>query len=134
MADSAGSTRRRWRHGRLAVLALLTLASVVLAPGSGSAEEPLFIRIRPLPDAEAARVARALLWARRQAHARAVIESVCTGCLGAWKPEPAVPPSPPSEPAESRIANLTVPIGVELDPASGASEQHPDPSTSERHP
>ena len=134
MADSAGSTRRRRRHGRPAVFAVLTLASITLIPGSGSAQEPLFIRIRPLPDAEAARVARALLWARRQAHARAVIESVCTGCLGAWKPEPAVPPSPPPGPTENRIANLTVPIGVELDPASGASEQYSDPSTSERHP
>jgi hypothetical protein len=87
-----------------------------------------------MPDAEAARLARASLWAHRQAHARAIIESVCSGCLGAWKPEPASPPAPLPATAEDRIANLAVPIGVELDPGSGASEQHPDPSISERHP
>ena len=121
--------RRRWRAADPA-MALLGL--LVLTPAPANAQEPLYIRIRPLPDAEAARLAREMLWARRQAHARAVIESVCTGCLGAWKPEPVPPPTP--APAQDRIANLTVPIGVELDPGSGASEPGPDPSTSERHP
>ena len=131
MSDRVGAMQQRWRrHGRTAPAAL---AILTLAPVAGFAQEPLLIRIRPLPDAEAARAARELLWARRQAHARAVIASVCTGCLGAWKPEPPVPP-PTHGPAENRIADLTVPIGVELDPGSGASEQHPDPPTSERHP
>jgi hypothetical protein len=111
----------------MAVLGLLALS-----PAPAAAQEPLYIRIRPLADAEAARVAREMLWARRQAHARAVIESVGTGCLGGWKPEPA--PAPTPAPADDRIANLTVSLGVELDPGSGASGPHPDSSTSERHP
>jgi hypothetical protein len=130
MAGPAWSApRRRWRAADPAMALLGLLA---LTPAPVAAQEPLFVRIRPLPDAEAARLAREMLWARRQAHARAVIESVCTGCLGAWKPEPVPPPTP--APAQDRIANLTVPIGVELDPGSGASEPGPDPSTSERHP
>ncbi|MEE7504726.1 hypothetical protein ACLBXO_24690 [Methylobacterium sp. C33D] len=130
MAGPAWSTPRR--HWRAAGPAMAVLGLLALYPAPVAAQEPLYIRIRPLPDAEAARAAREMLWARRQAHARAVIESVCTGCLGAWKPEPATPPTP--APAQDRIANLTVPIGVELDPGSGASEPHPDPSISERHP
>jgi hypothetical protein len=112
---------------RLALLGLLGLA-----PAAAWAQEPLFIRIRPLSDADAARAAREMLWARRQAHARAVIESVCTGCLGAWKPE--IAPAPAPAPPQDHVANLTVPIGVELDPGSGASDPPPAPSTSERHP
>ncbi|QGY06217.1 hypothetical protein MMSR116_16270 [Methylobacterium mesophilicum SR1.6/6] len=113
------------------------LIPLLTAPLQASAQEALFIRIRPLPDAEAARVAREMLWARRQAHARAVIESVCTGCLGAWKAE--APPTTAARPGlaearEAQIANLAVPIGVELDPSAGASDEHPDPSTSEVHP
>ncbi|MGU3544116.1 hypothetical protein [Methylobacterium sp. A52T] len=130
MAGPAWSAPRRRR--RAADPALAVLGLLALAPAPVAAQEPLYIRIRPLPDAEAARLAREMLWARRQAHARAVIESVCTGCLGAWKPEPAPQPTPAL--AQDRIANLTVPIGVELDPGSGASEPGPDPSTSERHP
>ena len=130
MAGPAWSTPRRLWHGAGPAMAVLGL--LALYPAPVAAQEPLYIRIRPLPDAEAARAAREMLWARRQAHARAVIESVCTGCLVAWKPEPVPPPTP--APAQDRIANLTVPIGVELDPGSGASEPHPDPSISERHP
>ncbi|MEE7491964.1 hypothetical protein [Methylobacterium oryzae] len=132
MAGPASSAPRRWR--RAVDFALAVLGLLALTPAPAAAQEPLYIRIRPLSDAEAARSAREALWARRQAHARAVIESVCTGCLGAWNPEPVPAPVPAPAPAEDRIANLTVPIGVELDPGSGASEPHPDPSTSERHP
>ncbi len=132
MAGPAWSAPRRW--WRSAQLAMAVLGLLAVTPAPVAAQEPLYIRIRPLPDAEAARVAREMLWARRQAHARAVIESVCTGCLGAWKPETVPAPSPAPAPTEDRIANLTVPIGVELDPGSGASDPHPDPSTSERHP
>ncbi|WP_457108391.1 hypothetical protein [Methylobacterium sp. P5_C11] len=127
MAGIAPSTRGRV-HGRRRLRIVLGIVALSAAPAC--AQEPLFIRIRPLSDAEAARAARETLWARRQAHARAVIESVCTGCLGDWKPEPV----PALAPAEDRMTNLTVPIGVELDPGSGASDQHPDPSTSERQP
>jgi hypothetical protein len=113
------------------ILALLGLLALAATPAR--AEEPLFIRIRPLPAAEAARTARELLWARRQAHARAVIESVCTGCLGEWKPA-AEPAREKPAPAQNAVANLTAPIGVELDPGSGASDHPPEPSTPERHP
>ena len=113
-------------HGRRIVA---TLGMLVLAQGPCLAQEPLFIRIRPLPDAEAARAAREAVWARRQAHARAVIETVCTGCLGAWQPATEAP----AEPSSDRVADLTVPTGVELDPGSGASV-HPDPSSPERQP
>ncbi|MFB0492616.1 hypothetical protein ABIE45_005202 [Methylobacterium sp. OAE515] len=109
---------------------LALLGFLACAPAAAEAQEPLFIRIRPLSDAEATRAAREALWARRQAHARAVIESVCTGCLGAWKPDAEPSPTPPQD----RVANLTVRIGVELDPGSGASDPPPDPSTPERHP
>jgi hypothetical protein len=124
-ASSPAQRPGRARIRRLAVMGLLALA-----PAPASAEEPLFIRIRPLSDAEAARAARETLWARRQAHARAVIESVCTGCLGAWKPDAEPAPAPPQD----RVANLTVRIGVELDPGSGASDPPPESSTPVRHP
>jgi hypothetical protein len=94
------------------------------------AQEPLFIRIRPFSDADSARAAREVLWARRQAHARTIIESVCSGCLGAWKPADEPEPAP----VPVRIANLPLPTGVEVDPGSGASDQHSDPATPERLP
>ena len=119
------------RRSLCRILALL--APLALVPATAAGQEPLFLRIRPISDAEAARAAREALWARRQAHARAVIESVCTGCLGAWKPtaEP-VPAAPPMRGPDA-VANLTVPIGVETDPGAVASDV-PDPSTPERHP
>jgi hypothetical protein len=126
--SAQGRARDRLRR----VVAVLGI--IALAPFPAFAQEPLFIRIRPQTDVDAARLAREMLWARRQAHARAVIESVCTGCLSAWKPEPAPAPMPAPTPAGDRIANLTVPIGVEIDPGSGASDQNSDPSTSERQP
>lgn len=123
MSVTARSGRRRSRgfgRGLLAVCAIL-----ILAPAGADAEEPLFIRIRPLSDADSARAARELLWARRQAHARAVIESVCSGCLKAWNDAPPPDPTPVSDP--DRVANLAVPTGLELDPRSGASDRHPEP-------
>jgi hypothetical protein len=112
---------------------LAVLGALALSPVAATAQEPLFLRIRPISDAEIARAAREALWARRQAHARAVIESVCTGCLGAWKPAGEPAPAPPLAPAPGAVANLTVGIGVETDPGAVASDD-PDPSTSERHP
>lgn len=122
---SAPSLSTAVTRGLLFALGLMAFAS---APAA--AEEPLYIRIRPLSDAEAARAAREMLWARRQAHARTVIESVCTGCLGAWIP--AAIPEPP--PAPDRLADLTVPTGVELNPGSGASDPTSEPTSPERHP
>ena len=115
---------------RLRALALLALLAA--APIPAVAEEPLFIRIRPSPEGE--RAAREALWARRQAHARAVIESVCTGCLGAWKPEPAPPPAATPGPVQARIADLTAPAGLETDTGSGASGPASDPSLPESQP
>jgi hypothetical protein len=112
----------------LAVLGLL-----MLAPTPAMAQEPLFLRIRPIADAEAARAAREALWVRRQAHARAVIESVCAGCLAAWKPADEPAPIAPAPPPVGTVANLTVRIGVETDPGPVASDD-PDPSIPERHP
>ena len=129
MADPARAARRRWHGHRSRIWVLLGL--LILAPDAGLAEEPLFIRIRPLPDAETARASREMLWARRQAHARRVIESVCTGCLGTWTYDAAPTPSGPTQ---DRVANLAVPPGVELDPGSGASGQHTDLPTPERNP
>ncbi len=128
MTRAAPQPQWPWRKSVRPVLGLLGCLAV--APAPARAQEPLFIRIRPMPDAAATRAAREMLWARRQAHARAVIESVCTGCLGAWKPaaEPARDPTP------DRVANLVLSMGVELDPGSGASDPHSDPSTPERHP
>ncbi|MCJ2142977.1 hypothetical protein [Methylobacterium sp. E-066] len=111
-------------------LALLVLLAAM--PGPAFAEEPLFIRIRPTPEGD--RTAREALWARRQAHARAVIESVCTGCLGAWKPADAAPSPATPGPVQARIADLTAPSGLETDPGSGASGPASDPSLPERQP
>ena len=110
------------------------LAVLLLATGPAVAEEPLFIRIRPNPEAGSGETARAALWARREAHARAVIASVCTGCLGAWKPSESVAPAATPGPVQARIADLTTPTGLETDTGSGASGPTPDPSTSERQP
>ena len=128
MTSLAPASRKQLHRLRLVVSATLGLI-----PAIASAQEPLFIRIRPLSEAEAARVAREAVWARRQAHARTVIESVCTGCLGAWKPAVEPAPTAPPAPTPDDVANLTVRIGVELDPGPVASDL-PDSSTSERHP
>ncbi|WP_233382100.1 hypothetical protein [Methylobacterium sp. C25] len=68
------------------------LAGAVLAASPASAEEPLFLRIRPNDDAAVAARARALrasVWARSDRRARIAIASVCTGCM---KPLAPVPP------------------------------------------
>ncbi|MCJ2085647.1 hypothetical protein MKK88_06510 [Methylobacterium sp. E-005] len=131
MTGLALPVRRRSRrlHGRI----LAVLVPLALAPSPATAQEPLFLRIRPISDAEAARAAREALWARRQAHAHAVIESVCTGCLGAWKSTVESAPAAPPMRAQDTVANLTVRIGVETDPVAVASDD-PISSTPERHP
>jgi hypothetical protein len=118
----------RLERSKTARWPVILFGLVALGGAPARAQEPLLIRIRPLADAEAARIAREALWLRRQAHARAVIESVCTGCLGAWAPD--------AEPvaAERRVTTMAAQMGVELDPGSGASAVPSDPSTLERHP
>lgn len=116
------------------ILRGVALAGLMLSAGPAFAEEPLFIRIRPNPQAGSGEAARAALWARREAHARTVIESICTGCLGAWKPLDSVAPPATPGPVQARIADLTVSPGLETDTGSGASGPAPDSSTSERQP
>ncbi len=127
---AAPASTRSYRLGRL-ILAVLGL--LMLVPAPTMAQEPLFLRIRPIADAEAARAAREALWLRRQAHARAVIGSVCTGCLTAWKPTGEPVPIAPAAPPVGAVANLTVRIGVETDPGPVASDD-PDPPIPERQP
>ena len=98
------TSRRRTR----AILA--GLASLGPIASGASAQEPLFLRIRPSDaapgaigrggpsDAEIARAAHAAreaVWARSTDRARLAIASVCTGCLA--RPPP-VRPAPPVEP------------------------------------
>ena len=77
------------------------LAALVASGPPASAQEPLFLRIRPqdstprdggagpsAAEVAAARAAREAVWERSAARARIAIASVCTGCLG---PPPAVP-------------------------------------------
>lgn len=120
----------RWRSRRLGPRILVVIAPLALASSPAAAQEPLFLHIRPVPDAGAARAAREALWARRQAHARAVIESVCTGCLAAWKPSAG---SGPPKPSPGSVPDMAAGIGLETDPGAVASDD-PDPSTPERHP
>jgi hypothetical protein len=128
----------RLERSKTARWPVILFGLVALGGAPARAQEPLLIRIRPLADAEAARIAREALWLRRQAHARAVIESVCTGCLGAWAPDaeprPIAAPVPVPVAAERRVTTMAAQMGVELDPGSGASAVPSDPSTLERHP
>jgi hypothetical protein len=67
------------------------LAAVLCAAAVGpAAAEPLVlrIRVRAEPSVEEVRAAREAVWTRSQTRARAVIASVCTGCLGAWPEAP----------------------------------------------
>lgn len=74
-------------------LLFLVLAGASLIVPPASAEEPLFLRIRPSDDdaavAARARALREAVWARSDRRARIAIASVCTGCL---KPLPSAPP------------------------------------------
>ncbi|GJE27116.1 hypothetical protein [Methylobacterium organophilum] len=91
-------------------LLLAVLAGAALGPSSASAQEPLFLRIRPNPapeaasggadrsDAAVAAAAHEAVWERANRRARIAIASVCTGCLP--PPPRAVPPAPaPTEAA-----------------------------------
>jgi hypothetical protein len=119
---------------RLAALALLALLS---HPGTAGAEEVLFLRIRPQADpaavgtggsAKAALAAREAVWERSNTRARAIIESVCTGCLAPWSGPP------PKLAAVAPVSDIPEPGGLVSDPPPGASDATPDPSTRERRP
>lgn len=107
----------------------LTAGCVASASPSASAQEPLFLRIRPvgaslgaslgvpLPEiggsgrseAEIARSAREAVWARSAVRARLAIASVCTGCLGPAHP-PVGPPAPmPANPPDGAQIALVPP-------------------------
>ena len=112
----------------------LTLAGLPLAGAPASAQEPLFLRIRPSdapPPAigtggadaavAAARASREAVWERSTVRANIAIASVCTGCLGRppappplrpERPRPAAPPegartaSVPADPSPDAVAGL----------------------------
>ena len=75
------------------------LAALFVSGPPASAQEPLFLRIRPQdstprdvgagPSVAAARAAREAVWERSAARARIAIASICTGCLR--PPSAAVP-------------------------------------------
>ncbi|WP_375454217.1 hypothetical protein [uncultured Methylobacterium sp.] len=122
---------------------LLGLAAgcVASASPSASAQEPLFLRIRPAgaplgalvpeiggsgrSEAEIARAAREAVWERSAVRARLAIASVCTGCLGPAPPHPPVrPPAPmPANPPDGAQIALVPPE------PSPAGPQTPQPST-----
>lgn len=112
----------RFRPSLAAKLAAGLTAALALADMPASAQEPLFLRIRPSDaapraigsggsDAEIARAARAAreaVWERSTVRANLAIASVCTGCLGRTPaPTPLRPERPrPTTPPESAQAVL----------------------------
>lgn len=110
-----------------------------LAPAIGSftvvparAQEPLFLRIRPVGDsptglggagvfnediARAARARSEAVWQRAEARSRIAIASVCTGCLAVSRPtEPSLRPTPP--PPALPEPNDVVPVAADTPAAS----------------
>ncbi|WP_375464612.1 hypothetical protein [uncultured Methylobacterium sp.] len=118
------------RRTRAILMGLVLVGPVVYG---ASAQEPLFLRIRPsdaapgaigrdgLSDAEVARAAHAAretVWVRSAVRARWAIASVCTGCLG-----PPASPVRPMLPAGAQAA-----IGLPSDgTAAGAVPAIGDP-------
>jgi hypothetical protein len=125
----------RWRSLGLGMsLAILGLGGLC---GAAGAQEVLFLKIRPQPEtaslgaggsAAAALAAREAVWARSNARARVILESVCTGCLAPWDP-PA-----PKLVAAAAISELPAPRGVETTPPPGASEPTSDSASRETRP
>jgi hypothetical protein len=116
-----------------AALALATLTH----PGPAGAQDALFLRIRPQADpaaigaagsARAALAAREAVWERSNARARAIIETVCTGCLAPWSGPP------PKVIAAAAVSEIPDVRGLESDRPLGASDATPEPSTRERRP
>ena len=109
-------------RGRTPPLLRPTVAAIclLLAPAA-SAQEPLFLRIRAIPEADpamAARTAREAVWMRSEVRARAAIAAVCTGCLDPREGPQAIRRAPPAE----RLAPLSAPRGPEPAPVSEASD------------
>lgn len=118
----------------LCLAPVLAFASFPLAGAPASAQEPLFLRIRPAdapPPAigsggadaavATARAAREAVWERSTVRANIAIASVCTGCLGRppaptplrpERPRPAAPPEgartapAPADPSPDAVAGL----------------------------
>lgn len=123
--------RTRLRGPALAILGLHSLAA------AASAQEVLFLRIRPHADpaaigtagsARAALAAREAVWERSNARARAIIETVCTGCLAPWSSAPG------GAVATASLSEIPVVRGVEPDHSLEASDATLDPSIPERRP
>lgn len=119
------------------LLAGLAAGCVASASPSASAQEPLFLRIRPsdapLPEmdgsgrseAASARAVREAVWERSAVRARLAIASVCTGCLGPAPPHPPVRPSSPM-PANPPDGAQVALVPPEPSPAGSPA---PQPST-----
>lgn len=115
--------------------ALPLAAALALAGSPSSAQEPLFLRIRPSDaappalgsggaDAEiaAARAAREAVWERSTIRANIAIASVCTGCLGR-------PPAPtPLRPERPRASPRPESAQVALAPADPSSDAAAGPA------
>lgn len=118
-------------------LALLGPSLVLVQGDAATAQEVLFLHIRPRAEssaigeagsARAALAAREAAWERSNARARAIIETICTGCLPPWSAPAA------KLVATASIAEIPVVRGVEPDPSLKASDATFDPSIPERRP
>lgn len=125
------------RWGSLGWGMSLALLGLGVPSGPAGAQEVLFLRIRPQPEtaslgtagsAAAALAAREAVWARSNARARVILESVCTGCLAPWDP-PA-----PRLVAAAAISEIPAAGGVETTLPPGASEPTSDPASRETRP
>jgi hypothetical protein len=124
--------------GGLFRLGVAALALAILIPsGPAGAQEVLFLRIRPQADpaavgmagsSHAALAAREAVWERSNTRARAIIETICTGCLAPWSAPP------PKLIAAAAVSELPGPRGLESDRPLEASDATPDPSIRERRP
>ena len=124
---AGGRLRSRCSRPRYATIGLL--CGLCIGP---AAAEPLMLRVRVRAEAgsiEGARAAREAVWARSQVRARAVIASVCTGCLGAWQNAAGPVPAAYDRPAAAwpEAAPRPEPAGLDVAPASGASEPDSEP-------
>ncbi|MCJ2013035.1 hypothetical protein [Methylobacterium sp. J-076] len=122
-------------HVRRGIVATVLALTALPVPGrAAEAQEVLFLRIRPQPDAAglggggAPLAARMAAFERSNARARTIIETVCTGCLAPWAPEPMRPV------ATAALSEIPAGRGLETDRSPKASDATPDPSIPERRP
>lgn len=103
---------------------VLAIVSTFGTFDGASAQEPLFLRIRPAGDTPAGlgsagssdeeiiRAARArseAVWQRAEQRSRIAIASVCTGCIPASRPAELVPAQPPPSPSAPPADGVATP-------------------------